>query len=102
MDSPMNLLVNVAAAYLATRRVTTLMTSDTITEPMREWVWKRQGPEDTKIGYLFTCRKCSSVWAGAVVLAAIMTRPGRALAGVLALSEASILTDALLPPEIDL
>lgn len=98
----MTSLVNAAAAYLATRRVTTLMTSDKITEPAREWVWRHHGPEETRIGYLFTCRKCSSVWAGAVVAAAMLHPAGRAVTTVLALSEASILTDAVLPPEIDL
>lgn len=98
----MNSLVNVVTAYLATRRITTLMTSDKITEPFREWVWKNHGPEETKVGYLFTCRKCSSIWAAAIATS-IMTIPfAKPAAVVLALSEASILTDAALPPEIDL
>lgn len=95
-------LLTLAETYLATRRITTLMTSDKITEPAREWVWKHHGPEETRIGYVFTCRKCSSVWAAGAALALSTMPGGGALLRVLALSEASILTDAVLPPELDL
>ena len=95
-------LLTLAETYLATRRITTLMTSDKITEPAREWVWKHHGPEETRTGYVFTCRKCSSVWAAGAALALSTVPGGGSLIRVLALSEASILTDAVLPTELDL
>lgn len=98
----MKSLLTLAETYLATRRITTLMTSDKITEPAREWVWRRHDPHVTNIGYVFTCRKCSSVWAAGAALALSTVPGGGALLRVLALSEASILTDAVLPPELDL
>lgn len=56
-----------AAGALATYRLTRLITTDTITEDLREKVWDRYPPESTKLGYLLTCDHCASVYAAAAV-----------------------------------
>lgn len=79
---------------LATRRLTHLVVEDKITEDLREAVFKRHAPETTKLGYLFTCTRCSSVWAGLIVLLLGRSRlPGSVIVDTLALSEVSILVD---------
>jgi hypothetical protein len=87
--------VELALDVLATERLTRLVVDDEITADIREWVWKKHSPEETKIGYLLTCPFCASVWAGAVV-ALMSTSPStgvfsgsvRVLRNTLALSGA--------------
>ena len=101
----MNRALTALTAYLATRRITSLITEDKITEDLRNVVWQKFSPEDTKLGYLVTCRKCSSLWAGLMALCLLSlsnTTPARFVVNALALSEASILTDKLLPQSFDL
>lgn len=98
----MKTLVNALIAYLATRRLTSLMVEDKITEDIREKFWEMFPPEEKKLGYLVTCRKCSSMWAGVMALCLLTLGNnllGKAIATALALSEASIITDRLLPSE---
>lgn len=52
---------------LATFRLTRLITRDVITEPIRTRVWKKLPPESSKIGYLFTCEWCMSIWVASLV-----------------------------------
>lgn len=59
--------LRLATDALATYRATRLITEDEILADLREWVWHKHSPEDTKIGYFITCPYCVSVWAGAVV-----------------------------------
>lgn len=47
---------------LATYRLTRLITRDVIMAPLVNRVWKRFPPESSKIGYLFTCEWCMSIW----------------------------------------
>jgi hypothetical protein len=98
MVETMNRLITFAIASLATRRITTLVTEDKITEDLRNAVW-RKFPEDvSKVGYLVGCRKCTSIWAGlaALLLLTLGKGPGQGLLYALALSEVSITTDKLL------
>lgn len=53
---------------LAAYRLTRLLTTDVILEDLREKVWKKY-PPSTKIGYLFTCNWCMSIWAAAFIIA---------------------------------
>jgi len=62
---------------LATYRLTRLLVEDGITAPIREAVWERYDASDTKIGYLFTCPWCVSVWIGAGVVAARYLAPAQ-------------------------
>lgn len=80
---------------LATYRLTRLITRDSITEPIREWIWKRRPPEKSKIGYLFTCEWCMSIWTASLLIASSMiTAVTDVVAAVLALSAAAGLLTA--------
>lgn len=80
---------------LATYRLTRLITRDSITEPIREWIWKRRPPEKSKIGYLFTCEWCMSIWTASLLIASsIITSVTDVVALVLALSAAAGLLTA--------
>ncbi len=68
------------AGGLATYRLTRLMTTDVITEPLREKLWERFPPETSKIGFIPTCEHCSSVYAAAAVSVLVLiasTPPSR-------------------------
>lgn len=74
---------------LAVHRLTKLVIDDTITEDLREWVWEKYGqPDESKVGYLFTCPWCVSIWMGIGVTAARTMAPKtwRAASYVLAFS----------------
>lgn len=60
---------------LATYRLTRLITRDVITDSLREWVWKRRPPENSKIGYLFTCEWCMSIYTASILLGSSMISP---------------------------
>lgn len=95
----MNKLAYAAVAYLATRRITSLVVDDYITEDARDAFLKRFPADETKVGYLATCRNCSSVWAAAVTICLLpLTKyfGVRLVLQSLALSEASIITDRVL------
>ena len=80
---------------LATYRLTRLITRDVITEPLREWVWERKPPEKSKIGYLFTCDWCMSIWTASLLFTSSMiTSATDVVATVLALSAAAGLLTA--------
>jgi hypothetical protein len=51
---------------LATFRLSRLFTTDTIFEPLREWIWERKNPS-TFLGYLFTCNWCMSIWFASLI-----------------------------------
>ena len=58
--------IYVLLAFLATARLTRLVTGDFITQPIRSWVHRRFGT-DSKLGYLVTCDWCVSIYTGTVV-----------------------------------
>lgn len=100
MTSILKLLINVLAA----RRLTYLITDDKITEDFRSIVEGRFPPDMNKLGYLVTCRKCTSVWVGVALGLLTLTHSKRISSVVygLALSEAVIVTDKLIPQEFNL
>lgn len=59
---------------LATSRLTRLLTTDLIFEPMREKIWKKY-PPSTKFGYLFTCNWCMSIWAALLLILLFIALP---------------------------
>lgn len=63
MHRIISLVLDIVAVY----RLTKLMIDDQIMDDVRNWVWNKYPPETTKIGYLFTCPWCMSVWMGAAV-----------------------------------
>lgn len=64
-----NDIATLALLGLATYRVTKLILEDEIASPVRNAIFKKFNPRDTKVGYLFTCPWCISVWAGAGLIA---------------------------------
>lgn len=60
---------------LATHRLTRLVTTDAITEPIRKRIWNKYDPSETKVGYLFTCNWCTSIWVGFGVATARTVAP---------------------------
>lgn len=88
-----------ATATLATKRITRLVVDDVILNDVRDLWFKKFPPETTKLGYLVSCPKCVSVWAGFTVAgltsAARLHRTLRAAVAIgvsaLAMSEATIL-----------
>lgn len=51
---------------LATFRATRLLTRDYFFYPLREAIWSKYSPEYSRIGYLFTCEWCMSIWVGSL------------------------------------
>ena len=60
-------LINFVLIALATYRLTRLVISDAIFESTRNRIWKKYPPESSKIGYLFTCPWCVSIWIGSAL-----------------------------------
>jgi hypothetical protein len=106
-----------AVDLLATHRLTRLATADVLTEPLRERLvcaaYRRQGdtgsapatgwadyaeadPEAPKLASLLVCRWCTSIYLGALVVAArrVAPRPWGYLARALAASSAAALLAA--------
>lgn len=59
--------LSLPVAALAVYRVSRLLIEDTIFETPREKFFNRFPPESTKIGYLFTCYWCTSIWLATLV-----------------------------------
>lgn len=72
---------------LAAYRLTRLLTTDVILEDLREKIWKKY-PPSTKIGYLFTCNWCMSIWAAAflVFLASLLPAVAYVVSLILSIS----------------
>ena len=69
--------LELAVDAIATYRLSRLLVEDEIAAPVREAVWKRYDASDSKIGYLFTCPWCVSIWVGAGVVAARYIAPAQ-------------------------
>jgi hypothetical protein len=53
---------------LAAFRITRLITTDTIFDPLREKIWNKFPPNRINIGYLITCDWCTSIWVAPIVI----------------------------------
>jgi hypothetical protein len=82
--------LNFAKDALAVYRLTKLVIDDKITEDLREAVYAKYPPETTKIGYLFTCPWCVSMWVGFGVVAARKIAPDAWDAAATALAASSV------------
>lgn len=67
--------LNFVKDALATYRLTKLVIDDKITEDVREAVFDKFPPDQTKVGYLFTCPWCVSIWVGLGVATARLVAP---------------------------
>lgn len=85
---PALLIVTLFLLLLANFRLTKLVLEDTLLEPLREKIWTRFPPESSRLGYLFTCPWCMSMWTGTLLIAAYIMIPVPTLiiAAVLTLS----------------
>jgi hypothetical protein len=80
-------LLELATYALATYRLTRLITRDTITAPLRDRIYNHLPPEESHLGYLFTCEWCMSIWTASLLFtSSIITPVTDAVATVLALS----------------
>lgn len=61
----LRLILDIIAVY----RLTKLAIADEIVYDIRQKVWEKYPPETTKIGYLFTCPWCMSIWMGGAIFA---------------------------------
>lgn len=80
---------------LATYRLTKLVIEDELTAPLRNKIFEKFPPSSTKIGYLFTCPWCVSIWAGAGLIALEKSSPvlGEVSQKVLAVSAVTGMLD---------
>lgn len=60
-------LIHLISLILSTYRLTKLVNEDYLLKDFRQKVWTRY-PKNTKIGYLFTCPWCMSIWMAAGLL----------------------------------
>jgi hypothetical protein len=69
-DTP---VVHLIILALAVARICRLVTTDAITESLREKVWNRFGdPGNSALGYLVTCNWCLSIYASSLVVGGYM------------------------------
>jgi hypothetical protein len=60
--NPLHLLLLTLGVF----RLSRLITTDIIAEPLRNFIWKRF-PPSTQLGYLFTCNWCMSIWFSSLI-----------------------------------
>jgi hypothetical protein len=64
----MTQLVDLVILAFACTRLTLLITTDEITSPLRERIWRRFEPGKSRFGYLFTCNWCTSVYTASLLV----------------------------------
>lgn len=82
--------MNHVLTAIAAKRLTRLIVDDKITEDLREAWFDKFPPETTKLGYLVSCTKCTSMWS-ALIAVALSRTPLKFVVTSLALSEIVIL-----------
>lgn len=84
MSTPTDLAIDA----LATARLTRLITTDTITQPLRDAIAARFPPDRINPRYLVNCDYCASIYAAALITAthAKPFRPLRPLVYLLAIA----------------
>lgn len=82
--------MNYLVAAIAAKRLTRLVVDDEITADLRAMWFNRFPPETTKLGYLVSCKKCTSFWTAAASLLLSRTT-AMPLLHALAVSEAVII-----------
>jgi hypothetical protein len=65
---------------LAAFRLTRFVTTDTIFNRQRSFIWRKFPPESTKLGYLITCPWCIGVWLSSLVYLSYIIFPEQTIA----------------------
>lgn len=68
-------IAQLAVLGLATYRATKFILEDELATPVRNKIFEKFPPQSTKIGYLFTCAWCTSIWVGAGLVALEQASP---------------------------
>lgn len=84
--------MNLPISALAAKRLTRLVVEDKITEDLRNAWFDKFPPETTKLGYLVSCKICTSVWA-AFAMTALQSSKLKFINVALAASEVVILVN---------
>lgn len=84
---------------LCTYRLTRLIIQDTITYPIRNWIWNKFPPETNRFGYLFTCPWCMSMWVASLTVLGYTIAP--TVTTLLALIPALSAVAALITARLD-
>lgn len=79
-----------ALLTLGTHRITRFLVEDYLFDPIRQRIWKKWNPADSKIGYLFTCYWCTSIWAASILVGGYLLAPAITIVVSLVLSISSI------------
>jgi hypothetical protein len=82
------IMIDFIILALAVHRLTRLVTTDMVTERIREKIWSKYPPHKGGIGYLVTCNWCSSIWVASLVFSMykISTEPVIFVCSILSLS----------------
>lgn len=85
-------MLNVIAGIAAVARITTLITEDAISEPLRDALDERARRAKLysfheRVAYMASCPSCTSVWAGMAVVGLSQFKAGRLVITALALSQ---------------
>jgi len=65
----MNSIFDFIILSLAAYRITRMITTDYIFQPIREWIWRWSRPDEgIGIGYLITCEWCIGFWVASALL----------------------------------
>ena len=85
------IMIDFLILALAVHRLTRLVTTDMVTERIREKIWSKYPPHKGGIGYLITCTWCSSIWVASLVFSMykISTEPVIFVCSILSLSSAA-------------
>ncbi len=75
---------------LATHRITRFLVEDYLFDPIRQRIWRKWNPGESKIGYLFTCYWCTSIWAASILVGGYLLAPTLTFVVSLVLSISSI------------
>lgn len=91
-------LVHLIILALGTYRISRFFIEDVLFTPVRDRIWAKWPPNSTKIGYLFTCYWCMSLWIALAVVVLYLLLPLLAVAActVLALSAIAGVIDHML------
>jgi hypothetical protein len=82
------MIIDYTILALAVFRLTRLVTTDVIFNPVREKIWKKSPPHKNGVGYLITCDWCTSIWTSSLVFTMykIATEPAIFVCSILALA----------------